>query len=74
MLVNSHCIICFTGEKIVKPVCSSQLLPRNCDHQKLCSIIKTVLGLMGEFLSGFPLQIHALHFIIIKYKWDSNLM
>lgn len=50
MMVNYHCIICFTGEKIVKPVCSSQLLPRNCDHQKLCSIIKTVLGLMGELL------------------------
>ncbi|KAG8187410.1 hypothetical protein JTE90_009486 [Oedothorax gibbosus] len=37
------------GEKSIKPVCSSQLLTRNCDHLGICSIIKNSLGLLDIY-------------------------
>ncbi|CAL1286035.1 unnamed protein product [Larinioides sclopetarius] len=39
----------YDGEKIIKPVCSSQLSTTNCDHQRICSIIKTSLGLLDMY-------------------------
>ncbi|GFU45780.1 neuralized-like protein 4 [Nephila pilipes] len=37
------------GEKLIKPMCSSQLSTMSCDHQRICSIIKTSLGLLDIY-------------------------